>query len=347
MEINGLEITPIRDFILRKAAENTKQLTQEVCHQFNVSRQAVARHLSLLIAHGLIEAEGARKIRRYRLKPLYNHLFEIEIFSGLGEDSIWRHRVLPGLKNLPPNILQICEYGFTEILNNAIDHSASKTAIICCDIDYLRVTLTIEDSGIGIFRKIQKAHGLADEREALFELSKGKLTSDPQNHMGEGIFFTSRMFDFFAISSWGLVYGRKHDSIEALFSEAYVSKKFEGTRVVMEIALHSPRLKTDVFAAYQTPGKIGFRKTHIPVKMGKLEEDQLVSRSQAKRILSRFEKFSELMLDFEGVDFIGQAFADEVFRVFRNNHPEINVSWVNASEPVQAMIDYVKHNAPA
>jgi hypothetical protein len=44
------------------------------------------------------------------------------------------------------------------------------------------------DHGVGIFEKIMKHFNLADAREALLELSKGKLTSDPRNHSGEGIF---------------------------------------------------------------------------------------------------------------------------------------------------------------
>jgi hypothetical protein len=87
---------------------------------------------------------------------------------------------------------------------------------------------------------------------------------------------------------------------------------------------------------------IGFRKTHVPIKLGKYPGEQLVSRSQAKRILARFDEFSEVILDFEGIDTIGQAFADEIFRVFRNNHPKIELYALKANESVQMMIDHVK-----
>ena len=64
-----------------------------------------------------------------------------------------------------------------------------------------------------------------------------------------------------------------------------------------------------------------FRKTHVPVKLAQYPGEQLVSRSQAKRLLARFEHFSEVFLDFKNVDQIGQPFADELFRVFPNNNP--------------------------
>ncbi len=35
----------------------------------------------------------------------------------------------------------------------------------------------------------------------------------------------------------------------------------------------------------------------------------------------RFERFQTVVLDFTGVEEIGQDFADEVFRVFQRAHP--------------------------
>ena len=40
-------------------------------------------------------------------------------------------------------------------------------------------------------------------------------------------------------------------------------------------------------------------------------EDFLVARSQAKRLLERFDRFEEVVLDFDGVRQVGQGFADE------------------------------------
>src|SRR5882762_5697831 len=62
-------------------------------------------------------------------------------------------------------------------------------------------------SAVAIFRKIATALGLANEAHAILELTKGKLTTDRQRHSGEGIFFTSRMFDWFGILSHNLYLG--------------------------------------------------------------------------------------------------------------------------------------------
>ena len=80
-------------------------------------------------------------------------------------------------------------------------------------------------------------------------------------------------------------------------------------------------------------------------KRAKYEREQLLSRSQARRVLARFERFSEIMLDFRGVTIIGQAFADEIFRVFRREHPEIEILAVNTSNDIRQMIRHVAGDA--
>ena len=123
----------------------------------------------------------------------------------LKEDFVWRERVLPLFTNHPDNIKDIWEYGFTEMLNNAIDHSGGQEVSIEIMSSPVSHIIMIADDGIGIFRKIKNACNLDDERHAVLELAKGKFTTDPENHTGEGIFFTSRCFDLFNIFS-GVVY---------------------------------------------------------------------------------------------------------------------------------------------
>ena len=67
----------------------------------------------------------------------------------------------------------------------------------------------LHDNGVGIFKKIQTELRLLDERHAILELAKGKLTTDPKRHTGEGIFFSSRMFDQFDILSGGIFFTHK------------------------------------------------------------------------------------------------------------------------------------------
>ena len=202
--------------------------------------------------------------------------------------------------------------------------------------------MNIIDSGIGIFEKIKKDFDLPDAQSALLELSKGKLTSDKKRHSGEGIFFTSRMFDEFYIHSGNLAYLKvRNDQDGWLIVVGDRIDYHQGTEVGMKIATDVTRTPRQVFDEYQT-GVVGFRRTHVPIKLAQYADEQLVSRSQAKRILTRFEDFSEVILDFEGVPDIGQPFADEIFRVFRNDHPKIRLLAMHTSREIEDMIAYVQ-----
>ncbi len=335
----------IREFILNNIEQYPDTMSSLVVKKFGVSRSAVSGYMSRLIDAGLIVAEGTTRARHYKLKKLVDITFNIELFDGLPEDLTWIYKILPNIKDERKNVVDICQYGFTEILNNAVDHSVSKDAKISYGKTYNEITMLIQDYGVGIFRKIQDDFNLPDPRAALLELSKGRLTSSPSRHAGEGIFFTSRMFDTFAIFSGNLLYRKtKQDDgwlVEIEDQEKYV----KGTIVLMIISTNATWTTKEIFNQFQGDN-LRFRKTHVPIKLAGYPGEQLVSRSQAKRVLARFENFSEVLLDFESVDTIGQAFADEIFRVFNNYHPETKVIAINTSPDIDQMIAYVKNASP-
>jgi hypothetical protein len=74
------------------------------------------------------------------------------------------------------------------------------------------------------------------------------------------------------------------------------------------------------------------------MRLAQYEGEKLVSRSQAKRVANRFERFKRVELDFTGIEEIGQAFADEMFRVFATAHPEIRITPLNTGPAVAQMI---------
>jgi hypothetical protein len=117
-----------------------------------------------------------------------------------------------------------------------------------------------------------------------------------------------------------------------------------GTHISMKIRPDSPKTRQRVMDQFARPEQddYGFSRTHVPVALVKYGVEQLVSRSQAKRLLARFEYFSAILLDFRGVDVIGQAFADEVFRVFTNAHPHIKLEIFGAKKEVLRMISHVQ-----
>ncbi len=331
----------IHKFILENIEDHPSDITSVISSKFDISRQASHRHIKKLVTDGLITTKGSTRDREYAVKPLVDFTKALKL-ANLEEDKVWREYIRPLLDGLPENILQICQYGFTEMVNNAIDHSEGTLIIITLKRTYKTIELDIDDDGVGIFNKIQKAFNLDDSLHAILELSKGKLTTDPAHHTGEGIFFTSRMFDNFTIMSGRLFFAHyEPDNDWLLENKEGISK---GTTIGMNISLKSKRTTKQVFDKFSVENDYGFSRTHVPVFLAIYGNENLVSRSQARRVLARFERFKEIILDFENVGLIGQAFADEIFRVFQSQHPTIHLYYINANKQVEEMILRAKSN---
>ncbi len=319
------------------------QFVNEAAKKFGVTRQTVNRELARLVAEGLIEASGHTRGRKYELSELKHAWVELDLKEKIEEDVVWRREISPHLENaVPRNVYDICQHGFTEMLNNAISHSEARRATVGLSLTAAEVKMFVMDDGVGIFNKIQHTYGLEDPRHAIFELSKGKLTTDPDSHSGEGIFFASRMFDKFEINSAGLALMCENDD-DWLIEVDEEPSVMPGTWVLMRIATNSQRTTRHVFERFAAShDDYGFSKTHIPVALAKYGAEQLVSRSQARRLLARMDRFKEVILDFRGIDAIGQGFADEIFRVFRNQNPNIEIMPLFANSQVEAMIRHVE-----
>ncbi|MGH8802483.1 MAG: STAS-like domain-containing protein [Casimicrobiaceae bacterium] len=299
-----------------------------------VSRQVANGYLHALARDGLVEAEGTTRAKAYRLKNLEESERRYPS-AGLQEHLVWRELVSPVVAELPQNVRDIWHYAATEMINNAIDHSGAREVLVGVRRNALYTEVLVADEGEGIFVKIQRALGLYHPREAILELAKGKLTTAPDRHTGEGIFFTSRAIDVFEIESYSLRFRRAprdEDSIAELAADA------PGTRVRMRLANDSTRTLRAVFDAFTDPEELTFDRTVVPLRLAQYEGEKLVSRSQAKRVAHGFERFKRVELDFAGISDIGQAFADELFRVYAAAHPQIRIVPINAAPAVDQMI---------
>jgi len=306
-----------------------------MAQKFGFSRQRAHRYIAREVKNGNIIKIGKTNKTRYFLAGGKHIEFNVQIESGLAEDRVWSQYVKPMILKYPNNIQKICAYGFTEIFNNAIDHSGGTTIYTDIEISNNNIIITIIDNGVGIFQKIQRALNLQSVREAILHLSKGKFTTDPSKHTGEGIFFTSRIFDSFSILSDDMFYTFK-DRDWFLSSEKRESFG-QGTLIKMLVALDSNKTPKEIMDQFSNQ-EIGFGKTIVAVALSADPNDPHVSRSQAKRLLMGLEKFKQVVLDFKGVESIGQAFVDEVFRVFKREHPQIDIQYVNANDEVDNMI---------
>ncbi len=315
-------------------AEDGRSATRKLVAEFGLSRQAANGHLKALLRDNQVEAEGSTRARVYRLATIAETIRDYP-GGALREDVVWSEVFAPAVAELPENARDIWRYGITEMVNNAIDHSGSALVHVGVRRNALYTDGWVADDGEGIFLKIQRAFGLYDPREAILELAKGKLTTDPRNHSGEGIFFASKVLDAFDIRSGRLHFMHGSGALDVLTER---SADAPGTLVLMRLANDSARTVKSVFDEYAAPEEYTFAKTLVPVRLAQYEGEKLVSRSQAKRLYQRFERFRHVVLDFDSVAEIGQAFADELFRVFATAHPGVTLVPINMSTAVAQMV---------
>ena len=329
----------IRNFIIRNVEKFPNDIAKRTSNRFSISRQAVNRHLNQLMDDQVLDAEGVTRNRSYRLRVLsWQRQYPLD--SQLAEDVVWRNDIEDLLDELPDNVLDIWQYGFSEIFNNAIDHSDGNDVIAKVEKTAASVNLVLIDDGVGIFTKIQNEFGLLDERHAMLELSKGKLTTDPENHSGQGIFFTSRMFDEFTILSGETFFYHEFSELGDWILER--GEHGSGTMISMKLNNQISRTAKEIFDQYTSGEDYAFSKTIVPVRLAQYNREKLISRSQARRLMARVDSFNTVILDFNKVEAVGQAFADEVFRVFSGRHQDVEVFAINANIAVQQMISRAK-----
>ena len=306
----------------------------EIAGILDVTRQTAHRHLHELVAEGRLIVEGAGRSTRYRrAHPVDDRSYATD---GLEEDRVWSEMSAPGTiaGGLPKAVETVLHYIFTELVNNAIDHSQAAEVDIRIAGNDPTVSLEVRDKGVGIFRHIRDKLGLDSELEALQELSKGKTTTMPSRHSGEGIFFSSKAANRFEIDS-----GRTRwivDNRRADMAVGNLEPRVLGTLVRAEIDVDNPNDLTSIFAEYARDFE--FSRTRTIVRLFAIGTE-FVSRSQAKRLVRGLEKFREVVLDFEGVEIVGQGFADEVFRVWARRNPDVLLIPAGMSEAVAFMVE--------
>jgi len=337
----------IENLILTYLRKHKEVRTVDIVKKTGFSRAYIHRFLKKLQDEGKIILVGRTNRARYILATSKNILSSKPLFwrRTLTNKNLLEDVVLAEIKRetsifyrLRKNVVDILDYAFTEMLNNAIEHSRSKKIFVQIEKTDKLIKFKVNDFGIGIYNDIKRKFRLKNIFEAIELLLKGKQTTAPEAHTGEGIFFTSKVADILIIesSSKKLIFDNKIDDV---FIRDI--KKIKGTKVSFEIAINTKKNLSSVFKEYADENFI-FNKTKVIVKLFKLGGQSYISRSQARRVLFGLEKFNRVILDFKNVDTIGQAFADEVFRVWKKKHPKIKISYINCNENIEFMIKRAK-----
>lgn len=337
-----------KEAILAKLRKRGSVTTRQIAEGFGVSRNYAHILLQELRQEGAVLLIGKTNQARYVLasnksavrdaKKEIQHIFLRLKNSELDEDAIFKRieQETGIFIDVKDNISRIVRHGFTEMLNNAIDHSRSKHVEIDCRKTETAIIFMVRDMGVGIFNNVRNKFRLPGTLAAIQEILKGKATTAPKKHTGEGVFFTSKIADVFVIDSY-----EKRLTINNLLPDMFISdrKSLTGTRVGFSIHLTSKRSLSAVYQDFTGSVDDGakFDRTHITVKLFQFGRD-LPSRSEAKRVTLNLEKFKVIELDFSGVETVGQAFADEIFRVWQGRHPKSRLVPTKTNENIEFMI---------
>ena len=326
----------IRRYILEKIDQGEKSLTKTVAETFGLNVNTVYTYINALAEEGSIQ-----RVRRGEYALLSKRCaYHLQRSRGEveNETTVYRTYLAPLLSDFATNVRDIWEYVFSEMFNNVIDHSAAENVRLEIEQNALKTTVYLSDDGVGIFEKIRAYFGFADLDEAISELFKGKLTTDSKNHSGEGIFFSSRIMDLFVIASDGKIFTCNKYEMSSLQNAPVDMTK--GTTVLMSLSNDSHKRTKEIFDQYADID-YGFTRTKVPIK--NMFDSSPVSRSQAKRVSFRLDKFAEAEIDFSEVEWMGQGFAHQLFVVFQNEHPEVKLTPSHMNEDVEKMYRHVKN----
>jgi len=334
----------IQNKIISILKKNPNVSLTDLAKRLDVSKQYISKVIKDLREEEIIAKIGSTKNAKWILLQkqdlelaVKNDFFYHQVFSNkkLEENVIFEEieKSTKILSNLNKEIVNKFNYVFTEILNNAIEHSLSKEVEVKVLRNEKRITGQIIDKGIGIFNNIKNQRKLKDDLEAVQDLQKGKTTTKPAAHSGEGIYFSSKVADKFKIESEKTIvrFLAKENDFDYKISD----KKRKGTFVSFSIYFDSTIKLIEVFKKNTHNYKFDTSKNYI--KLYEINVD-FISRSQARRLLINLDKFKNIILDFKKVDTVGQGFVDEVFRVWQNKHPKIKIKYVNASKSIDFMI---------
>lgn len=323
-------------FIIKHVGQHPQDIVAFTVQSMSITRTTVRRHLNHLIREGKIFKTGTTRNTYYSLNGSLDKKVIIKLPPTTGEFEIFKENFEPLCSILPKNIHNICAYGVTEMINNAFEHSNGKKVTVSMSQQKTNIIFSISDDGVGIFAKISEFLHFHEMRESILQLNKGKFTTDHQNHTGEGIFFTSRVFDTFSVSANKINYVRDN-----LLDDWFIQSthdKSPGTCVTLTINQHSPQTLSQVFQKFQDPESFAFDRTEIIVELSRFGEETYISRSQAKRILRNLEAFKIITLDFKSVEIVGQGFCDEIFRVYQNEYPDKQIKYIHANDDIIFMI---------
>ncbi len=333
-----ISLASLTPWITAAAIVQGAALPAHLAERLGITRRHAGRLLRRLAAAQWLVAEGSPRRPVWRPGAL-RQVVQSYALEGLQEDLPWKRDFAPYFE-VPPAVRRMAQHAFTELLNNAVDHSGGQRVTVSMRQTPLQLQLLVSDDGCGVFERVGQDFAIEDPQLAMLELSKGKLSSNPKRHRGHGLFFTSRLGDVFDIHANAAAFQCRSWDARSWLATRPVNR--QGSTVYVAINLDTVRTLDAVLRAHSGDAQsYSFDRTRVPLHLLGLANGDgmaLASRADARRVTARLAQFSCAEIDFAGITDIGQGFADELFRVFREQHPALELVPVGMAPQVAAMV---------
>ena len=338
-----IDIAPLTQWITAAALAHPHDLAAHLEETLALSRRGVAALLARLQASSWLARDGTPRRPQWRPGAL-RQVVKTYPLEGLLEDLPWRQDFVPFFE-LPANVRRLAQHAFTELVNNAIDHSGGTQVTVSMRQTAAHLQLIVSDDGLGLFQRIEQSFAISEPKLAMLEIAKGRLTSQPDRHCGQGLVLTAQLADIFDLRANAAGFQRRAWSQAQWhgLQPAAAQADRPGTSIFLAIALDTTRTLDEVQRSRCAgAGSYAFDEAHVPLHLLTDDGVALASRADAKRVASRLAEFRRAEIDFAGIDEIGHAFAHELFGVFQRTHPGVELVPVAASARVAAMLNAVR-----
>ncbi len=330
----------------------------ELARRLKVTRPVVTRHLSALIKEGRVVREGTGRRVRYHLwtappplpaptapaatpAPVAAPASPVAFVrryprAVLSEDRVWQEllQLHPALARMSAPVQELFRYAFTEVLNNAIEHSrGNEVEVRFAQASDDTLSFEVHDDGVGLLASLRRKLSVGSVEEAVKRLSQASKPLWAEGQIGVGLFFSSRAARRFEVESNGLRWTLDNQTAQTATAAASARS---GTRVRFQGDLRPRHTLAELFAIHAERTMID--RSRVVVTLG----TSFISRTEAQRLLRPLERYHTVVLDFRGVKAIGQGFADEVFRIWPSSHPHVTLEPINMSPGVSLMIDHAR-----
>ena len=334
-----IDLSAVTRWITVAAHHHPRDLALQLEQRFGVSHRRALRLLDQMAELQWLQVDGTRRQPRFRPGPL-RQVVQHYALASVQEDTAWALDFAPFLE-VPAAVARLAQHAFTEIVNNAIEHSGGSQVTVSMRQTPTNVQLLVSDDGCGLFDRIGSSHQITSPTLAMLELAKGKLTSRPRDHTGRGLYFTARVADVLDLHANNAAF--QHRAWQPHQWQPVRPAARHGTSVFVAFSLDSPRQLDAELRAHSLSGEnYGFERTRVALQNLGAEERLLESRAQARRVSARLAEFRRAEIDFDGIAEVGHSFADELFRVFAAEQPALELVPLGMNAQVAAMLAAVR-----